>query len=542
MSELAEIEKISCAFCNGDANQRCTGCHVTFYCSREHQKQHWKKHKTNCCAFKICSSSVIGRHVVATRDLRPGELVLSENPLLIAPMAYTVPICLACFKPVDGSIRCTTCGWPMCSDLCIGSSNHVPECTLNNSRGKPIPDEVGSNSVPNPIYEAIATLRCIYLKQSNPDVFEKLMQLEAHAEKRKLNGRVDKDQIILKMIRRFFNISASLISDDEVLDLQGILFVNSHEVPVTPTPVLALYLNSSLIEHNCVSNASKHFDTDGSLQIRAAVHIRKGDHIAITYSDPMWGNANRQQHLMESKFFQCICNRCQDPLELGTNFSSLRCPSCPAQANGYLSSINPLDIHSPFSCDHCHCEESADYVNAVIRSIGEELVQLEKGNPEACLTFIKKHSQNLHRNHFYLMDVKLALCQLIGKNLDTVEDQSNTVMDFRTREKDLIIKQKLCMELISIANIISPGISRLRGVILYELQSTLAIYARKKFAAKEITLDHFKNIIQEVRRYLIECIQIFSFESECIQEGRLASVARLKLAEVEDQLSSFDTK
>ena len=38
---------------------------------------------------------------------------------------------------------------------------------------------------------------------------------------------------------------------------------------------------------------------------RAAVPIKKGEHISIMYSDPMWGTANRQTHLYETKYFHC---------------------------------------------------------------------------------------------------------------------------------------------------------------------------------------------------------------------------------------------
>ena len=274
----------------------------------------------------------------------------------------------------------------------------------------------------------------------------------------------EKDRVILKLIRGYFAIPESEYSDEEILGILGILYVNAHEVPVTPIPVQGLYLNASLIEHSCVNNASKHFDTNGNLQIRAAVHIRKGEHISIMYSDPMWGTPNRSQHLAETKFFKCGCKRCRDPLELGTHFSSLRCPSCPVQQQGFLVATDPVDAAAPWRCGQCGAEEPAEYVNAVIRSIGEELIRLEKGSPEACLGFIKKHSQNLHRNHFYLMDVKLALCQMIGKSAagEHFPGEQGALMArmaSEIAEKDLVLKQKLCMELIEVANVISPGIA-----------------------------------------------------------------------------------
>ena len=40
------------------------------------------------------------------------------------------------------------------------------------------------------------------------------------------------------------------------------------------------------------------------------------------------------------------------------------------------------------------------------------------------------------------------------------------------------------------------ALRRLRGVILYELQATLATYARRKFSAGEISTDHMKNVMK----------------------------------------------
>ena len=61
---------------------------------------------------------------------------------------------------------------------------------------------------------------------------------------------------------------------------------------------------------------------------------------------------------------------------------------------------------------------------------------------------------------------------------------------------DLCCLLQIGLELLEVANRISPGISRLRGVILYELQATLAAYARRKFSAGEISAEHMRNIMK----------------------------------------------
>jgi len=54
--------------------------------------------------------------------------------------------------------------------------------------------------------------------------------------------------------------------------------------------------------------------------------------------------------------------------------------------------------------------------------------------------------------------------------------------------------------------------------------------------------EHMRNIMKEVKKYLLECIQIFSFEPPCLQEGRLATIARLDLLELETFLDSMEAK
>ena len=59
----------------------------------------------------------------------------------------------------------------------------------------------------------------------------------------------------------------------------------------------------------------------------------------------------------------------------------------------------------------------------------------------------RKHSQNLHPNHYYLQDIKLALCQMIGQS---AAGQGHEI--FNLTEKELLYKQKIAVELLEVAN------------------------------------------------------------------------------------------
>jgi hypothetical protein len=87
-----------CEVCDKQANSRCSGCVQAFYCSVDHQRQDWKNHKPLCNPLKICHSDKIGRHYVATRNIKPGEIVLREAPLVIGPSQVSVPVCVGCLK------------------------------------------------------------------------------------------------------------------------------------------------------------------------------------------------------------------------------------------------------------------------------------------------------------------------------------------------------------------------------------------------------------------------------------------------------------
>ena len=130
--------------------------------------------------------------------------------------------------------------------------------------------------------------------------------------------------------------------------------------------------------------------------------------------------------------------------------------------------------------------------------------------------------------------------EILGRNssVETLIIYASYIVGLYARRKYNVQHNGFKTSLDMFLNFLILGISRLRGVVMYELQSTLSAYARRKFSSGEISVDHLKNILKEVRKYLKECIQIFSYEPTCIQEGRLAAIARLDLVELETYVDS----
>ena len=79
--------------------------------------------------------------------------------------------------------------------------------------------------------------------------------------------------------------------------------------------------------------------------------------------------------------------------------------------------------------------------------------------------------------------------------------------------------------------------SNINHVLRWQLTS--GFFTRAVFYSSHAYLQ-LLCILQEVRKYLKECIQIFSYEPTCIQEGRLAAIARLDLVELETYVDSVE--
>lgn len=287
--------------------------------------------------------------MVACRDIKPGEIVLKESPLVKGPSQVTCPVCVNCLQgliesDLEKRQECEKCGWPVCEN-CIGkqSIDHRDECELTAARGSKFYLQHYFN--PHPTYQCMIVLRCLLLKDSAPEKWKKLSRLESHSDERRgtMQWRNDREGIA-KFIPRFFKCD-NRWTEDEILDVAGIVQINGHEIPLTDPPHVAIYDLASLIEHSCAPNLTKSFTVKGDLTFWSPNAIKKGEHLSICYSDALWGTDNRQNHLLQTKMFKCECVRCQDVTELGTFYSAIKCNREPVNCSGLAmpKSLNEWD-------------------------------------------------------------------------------------------------------------------------------------------------------------------------------------------------------
>ncbi|XP_045622293.2 SET domain-containing protein SmydA-8, partial [Procambarus clarkii] len=514
-----------CAVCGCAASQRCGKCHLTAYCSKEHQKEHWNTHRAHCSPYRVCESEELGRYLEASRDIQPGEVIMKDSPLVLGPRQVTVPVCLGCFTPVDGSYSCSLCGWPLCGPECQNVVLHYPECQL--SRNRPIKVQVHKFMQVNQMYECITPLRCLWLKEKDPSKWSTLSQMESHMKER-IN--TDVHEVNQANVVDFMNqyLKVKSFTPEEIHTVCGIIDVNGFEIP--GPNAIGLYGKAYLLEHNCIPNTTRTFDSQLNIVIRAAVKIPKGSHITTSYTDPMWGTANRQLHLKTSKYFKCLCARCQDPTELGTHLSSLRCGQCPSGL--MLPSPSPLSPEV-WGCNDCSHKLDQQQVEEFLKQTGEKLVSLKEGSLAASEAFLKTTVTRLSENHYYRSDVKLAMAQMYGR---TSAQQTPQLQEL---SKDLLNrKEQLCREVLKLADIFSPGESRLRGLLKYELQAT----CREKFRRlpKKLKLSpQAKPLLQECVEALKEASTILLRESPVQDEYQMGLQAEADLAKVTALLSKI---
>lgn len=76
---------VTCVFCSEPGSKKCGKCHSVTYCSAECQRQDWARHKRLCVPVVIAQVPGKGRGLVASKDIKAGQLVLRDKIVVTWP-------------------------------------------------------------------------------------------------------------------------------------------------------------------------------------------------------------------------------------------------------------------------------------------------------------------------------------------------------------------------------------------------------------------------------------------------------------------------
>lgn len=365
--------------------------------------------------------------MIATRDIKQGEMILKEKPAVIGPKVACTPQCLSCGMKLEPNkvgdkyefYHCSSCYWPMCGLQCEKADVHKAECKIMTDRKYKCTIKYQGPDKTEAAYCVIAPVRVLLMKESCPQQFENIINLESHLEDR-INSPL---YTILKanLITFVTQVLGLAFDEETIMKVAAIFDTNAFDVrsPDHSKRFRAIYVTASMMDHSCKPNTRHIFlGDDFIVAFIATVPIAKGELITTTYTQSLWGTLDRRKHLKQMKWFDCECDRCKDPTEFGTYLGSIYCSLCNGPGSitigSMLVSSNPLDENALWKCEKCeHFIQSRQMVWGN-NALKQDLNNLSKNDPKEYENFIQKYSLTLHPNNHLVVQAKLILIQIYG--------------------------------------------------------------------------------------------------------------------------------
>jgi len=495
------------------------------------------------------TNGTLGRHLVATEEIKPEFLIFKDKPIVLGPKVDTISaeiqedVCVGCyssFRPEseNGSIKpkvpCPHCDLPLCSEACSQQYFHRNfECRLiRDSENAPY----SLGGIRTEILQNLIYLRCILISQMDQKLWSGLTDMASNSEIRTENVHLDKTKEVYDLLQKILtnvnNPEFLQVDKSDVHTIIGVHETNAVEVKLAPNVELTvLYPLFSIMEHSCFPNVKYYFVPANSkdqfleVYVRAATKLKKGEHLAISYTNILWSTQKRREHLKRSKYLWCRCVRCMDPTELDTNFSTILCPSCkksyalPFQRIG-VKENEKEDMHWKCLATTCGkiCEawqvkrmdlKMAELVTRVGNSIGSSKEMLSK------------MEELVHPQYYMAFVVNHSLIQMYGRDLFSGKDKG-----------DLEEKLKICNELLNTIKKLDPGMARLNiyaAVIYFEMHSAILAMAGGENDDDFHVLRKNVETVHLARLYLSKCIDCFEYELFDLPEKKLKTLASKKM-------------
>ena len=261
--------------------------------------------------FEIIRDETVGRHMVAARKIKAGEIILQELPLTFGPSEITKPLCLGTYQPVTAQTpTCEYCGFPLISTSKI---HQEFECQAFQDHGYKVNASTFNFEGEEPVYSVISPIRTLKLREKNPALWNLVWMQMSHLKKRQESKfwKAKSDKVIGLM-----KTMVGLPEEDVpiVEAILGIHLVNDFEISLIDRSIedhqgdsiRGLFGLASMPNHDCLANTTHSFGNVKQgfvMTVKALRNIAKGEDITHSYTEPLDTVLARQTMLTMGKFF-----------------------------------------------------------------------------------------------------------------------------------------------------------------------------------------------------------------------------------------------
>lgn len=369
--------------------------------------------------WRISTTKNSGRALFATRDIAVNELICIDTPLLIGFSGSKVDalLCVTCHKIVNTSDICPNgCGLPVCSLNCASLDIHKRECELIRSWKL-----INGKTIAFGILTVLSSLRSLLL---NDDDSKLLSLLQANRNQK------NEQHIDLVLSQEFESFPKNDQINEILKRTTSVMNTNSFQNIISTSAsgcnqaVRTLYPLLGYINHNCTPNTRRTVRSDGSniAELYATKSIAMGEEITTTYSQILWSTSSREAFFTVTKEFICLCDRCQDATENGTNLAALKCLQRPCP--GSMFPVAPISVTSTWQCNVCPKRFSYQQIFQT-QSVLCSLTNTKMGSNVSgrdIVNFVEtKLEKFLPLSNQLAVELKMAAIKRIGSDTDTGE-------------------------------------------------------------------------------------------------------------------------
>ncbi|XP_052839332.1 SET domain-containing protein SmydA-8 [Drosophila gunungcola] len=472
----------------------------------------------------------LGRHLVAAINIEPGDTLLEERPLLVAPHWECHQLkCAQCLQ--ESYVMCRRCQvFPLCMDC--GQHDDF-ECEFFASgAGKAICKDILVKNY------GICGLLKLLLLLDNPETkgdCQGLVETPINlSDYRDGEGMwQEHEELVVRPLMESGLVAvlpAQQLTSDTLHAHCIRIDSNSFEVTARDGDTLkGVFVCGASLPHSCVPNTVVALDEQFNMKLYAAVCLQPGDIIYNSYTNPLMGTSQRQHQLRLSRRLECSCSRCLDPTEMGTHMSSMKCREC--EGGFSVCEIEPNGRLGDWRCPDCGALLTAAEVHELQAEVGAALVEA-RGELQVYESLLTQYGPLLHPNHFMLLDIKQNIASILraAALMNSMEQPCKKLLARRV---------ELCSDLLPVCRAVVPGISKLYAIGLFEYLLALVELVELQFAESDLNKKEYVAHLRTASLVAKEAMDLLRFEPENSAEGYLSDRIAMELERIESDLKKY---